>query len=157
VKALKLSVALQLLLVFVSGALVGGLGYRLFSMRTVPEVGKGPPRPPDRGRQFRQRFIEDMRSRLKLRDDQVKKLTEIMDATGHRFFEEKKRSDAAMKSLQEHQVEQIRAMLDPPQVAEYAKMLAEREKRMREERDRKQRDRGPDSDKGGDRGRGHGP
>jgi hypothetical protein len=42
-------------------------------------------------------------------------------------------------------------------VAEYEKMLAEREKRMREEREKKQHDRGPDSDKGGDRGSGHAP
>ena len=62
-----------------------------------------------------------------------------------------------MKALQERHQEQVRAMLDPPQVAEYEKMLAEREKRMREEREKKQHDRGPDSDKGGDRSGGRAP
>ena len=156
-KALKLSVVLQLLLIFISGTLVGGLGYRLFAMRETPATAKTPPRPPDRGRQSRQRYLDNMRTRLKLRDDQVKTLAEIIDTTGHRFFEEKKRSDAAMKALQERHQEQVRAMLDPPQVAEYEKMLAEREKRMREEREKKQHDRGPDSDKGGDRSGGRAP
>jgi len=77
-----------------------------------------------------------MRSRLSLRDDQVQKLTLIMDTTSRKFFEAKKRSDAEMRSLHENQVAQIRAMLDPPQQVEYQKMLEEREKQMLRDREK---------------------
>ena len=133
----RLSVALQLTLIFASGALVGGLGYRLYSVRRdVPDVPKRPLGPPDRGRKFRERYVAEMRSRLNLRDDQVQKLTEIMDATGRRFFEAKRRSDQELKALHETQIAQIRAMLDPAQIPEYEKMLQEREKLMAKERER---------------------
>ncbi len=139
-KPLRLSVALQLLLVFASGALVGGLAYRLYSTRgALADSPKKQPPPGDRGRQFRERYIQEMRSRLKLRDDQVQKLTQIMDATSHRFLAAKKQSDVAMKSLHEDQIAQIRAMLDPPQVAEYQKMLEEREKQMARDREKGRR------------------
>jgi Spy/CpxP family protein refolding chaperone len=137
VRPLKLAVALQLILVFASGALVGGLAYRLYSTRSDVSSGpKRPPGPPDRGRQLRDRYLGDMRSRLKLREDQVQKLVAILDATRHNFFEAKKRSDAEMKALHEDQVAQIRAMLDPAQRAEYEKMLEEREKQMAKDREK---------------------
>jgi hypothetical protein len=137
VRPVKLVVALQLLLVFASGLVVGGLAYRLYSTtRDVADSPKRPPGPPDRGRQFRERYLQEMRSRLNLREDQVQKLIAIMDATGRKFFEVKKRSDADMKALHENQVAQIRAMLDPPQLAEYQKMLEEREKQMAKDRER---------------------
>jgi Spy/CpxP family protein refolding chaperone len=80
-----------------------------------------------------------MRSRLNLNANQIKQLDDIMEATGRSFWEAKKRSDAEVKSLQEHQQAQIRAMLDPAQVAEYEKMLKEREERMRRDRERNPR------------------
>ncbi|HSW51516.1 MAG TPA: hypothetical protein VLH09_15120 [Bryobacteraceae bacterium] len=132
----RLTVALQVLLVFASGALVGGLAYRLYLTRSVdPMVQKLPPRPPDKGQRFRERYVEEMRSRLDLRADQVKKLEEIMDTTGRKFWDAKKRNDAEMRNLQENQVAQIRAMLDPPQVVEYERMLREREARMKRDRE----------------------
>ena len=136
-RPLKLTVALQLILVFASGALVGGLAYRLYSTHSdVSSSPKRPPGPPDRGRQVRDRYLADMRSRLKLREDQVPKLVAILDATRRSFFEAKRRSDGELKALHEDQVAQIRAMLDPAQRAEYEKMLEEREKQMAMDRDK---------------------
>lgn len=121
----RLSVALQLLLVFVSGSVVGGLAYRFYIHQTDPvEV---PKRPPDGPRQFRQRFMEEMRSRLKLRPDQAEKLEQIMDLTRQRFGEAKQRQDGAMKAIYDDQVRQIRAILDPAQQLEYDKIRQERE------------------------------
>ncbi len=144
-KLFRLSVVLQLVLVFASGALVGSLGYRLYSTRrdAPPDAPKRPPGPSDRVRKFRQRYIEEMRSRLNLRDDQGRKLVEIMDATGHKFFEAKKRSDEEIRALHEAQVAQVRAMLDPAQIPEYEKMLQEREKQMAQDRERGRRRRPP--------------
>ena len=136
-KPLRLTVALQLLLVFASGALVGVLAHRLYSTHSEePAVmRKGPPPPPERGRKFREIYLAEMRSRLDLRPEQAKKLDEIMEATGRLFWEAKKRNDAEMRSLQEHQQAQIRAMLDPGQITEYEKMLREREEQMKRDRE----------------------
>lgn len=138
-KPLRFSVALQLFVVFASGALVGGLAHRLYT--SLPEavpVMKAPPRLPGRGggASFRDRYMNEMRERLQLRDDQVHRLNEILEVTGRGVREAKRRSDVDMKALQESQQAQIRAMLDPPQIAEYGKMLQEREEQMRRNRGR---------------------
>ncbi|RPI20076.1 MAG: hypothetical protein EHM65_00385 [Acidobacteriales bacterium] len=137
VKPVKLALVLQLLLVFASGILVGGFGYRFYSFREPPPPPRRESPPPDR-RAFRQRYLDEMRSRLNLREEQVQKLKEIMDASGRKFNVERRRSNEEMKALHEQQIAQIRAMLDPPQISEYEKMLAEREKLMRE-RDKNRR------------------
>jgi len=140
VKPLRFSVALQLLVVFASGVLVGGLAYRLYS--TLPEappiVAKAPPAPPGRrgGPSFRDRYVAEMRERLKLREEQVLKLNDILEVTGRGVWEARRRSDLEMRTLQETQQAQIRAMLDPPQISEYEKMLLEREAQMRRDRER---------------------
>jgi len=140
VTSLRLSVALQLFLVFASGAVVGGLAYRLYEKRLeVPEGPRmPPPPPPDRGRgaSFRQRYVQELRDRLKLRPDQLSKLNEILETTGRKFFEARKRADMEIMALQENQQAQIRALLDPDQAAEYDRMLKEREEFIRRSRER---------------------
>ena len=139
-KPLRFSVALQLFVVFASGSLVGGLAYRLYTtLPDAPPVMKAPPRPPGRGGggvSFRERYMNEMRQRLNLRDDQVHRLHEILEVTGRGFREAKQRSDLELRTLQENQQAQIRAMLDPPQIAEYGKMLQEREEQMQRDRGR---------------------
>jgi hypothetical protein len=140
---MKLSVALQLLLVFASGAVVGGLAYRFYTRPTQTEMRKRA----DGKAQFRQKIVNEMRSRLKLREDQVQKLSEIMDASDRRFAEAwkrvnrevRKRVDPEMKALQAEHVDKIRAILDASQRAEYEKMLEERAKREEQEKARKHR------------------
>ena len=144
-RAFKLSVALQVLLVFASGALVGGLGVRYYTHRSTPPPSPETRKRPDGSRQFRQKYVDEMRSRLNLRADQVQKLSEIMDSSEHRFGELRKRIEGEVrkqmsgdvKVIQQEQQEKIRAILDASQRTEYEKMLAERAKRM-EERARKQ-------------------
>jgi len=100
---------------------------------------------PDGFRQFRQKYIEEMHSRLNLRADQLQKLTEIMDSSERRIGELRKRIEgevrkqmsADVKVIQQEQGNKIRAILDDSQRTEYEKMLVERAKRM-EERSRKQ-------------------
>jgi hypothetical protein len=100
---------------------------------------------PDGFRQFRQRYIDEMRKRLSLRADQTQQLTEIMDSSERRFGELRKRIEGEVrkqmsgdvKVIQQEQQDKIRAILDASQLTEYEKMLAERAKRMKE-RSRKQ-------------------
>ncbi len=138
-KLSKVSIAIQLLLIFFSGVVVGGLAYRFYSSKTAavraPQQTKKGGDPSG----FRKRYIDEMRSRLELSGDQVQKLSQIMDSTRSQFVELRKRNDQEMRSLQEDQQEQIRAMLNQKQAAEYDLMLAERE-RQRQERQKEQQD-----------------
>jgi hypothetical protein len=151
VKTVRFAVALQLLVVFVSGVLVGGLAYRLYSLRKEPEIQQGPP-PAGRpgrggGAAFRERYVKEMRERLHLREEQVTRLNQILETTGRRFFDAKKRSDMEVRSLQEDQQSQIRAMLDPGQQTEFERMIQEREAQMRRDMERGRRMRpGPSPD-----------
>lgn len=121
----SLTTAVYLLLVFLSGALVGAFGYRLYMVNTVMS-DKGPPRTPE---EYRRRYVQEMTARLHLSDDQVQNLQRIVDETGQRIREVHERSKPDMKAIEANQYEQIRAMLTEGQRAEYEKMRAEREKR----------------------------
>ncbi len=123
------TVILYLCLVFASGVLVGGFGMRLYNARAVD--AKSNPCSPDR---MRSRYLEDMRTRLNLTDQQFKQFTAILDSTGERFHELREKYRPEVKVIQEEQVSQIRAILNDTQRAEYEKMREERERRQPPER-----------------------
>lgn len=123
----RLSVAFYVALVFASGVLVGGFGYRLYTVS--PVNAKATPRNPE---EFRRRVIDEYRTRLKLSDAQVRNLNAIMDETRSRFDEAHKRIEPELATIRKEQTEKVRSMLDPTQRAEYDRMRAEREQRMRE-------------------------
>ena len=145
-KPSRLAVALQLFVVFASGVVVGGLAYRLYSLRNQPAAGQGPVMAGRPGRgggpSFRERYVQEMRERLKLSDQQVARLNEILETTGRRFFDAKKRTDMEIRKLQEDQQTQIRAMLDAGQRTEYENMIREREEQMKRDMERGRRPRG---------------
>ena len=142
-KPLRFSVALQLFVVFASGILVGGLAYRVYTARSgAPPMMMGPPMGRGGGPSFRDRWVNEMRERLELRDDQVRRLTEILEFTGRGFRDSKRRYDVDIKMLQDRQQTQIRQMLDSRQRTEYEKMLQEREEQMRRDRGQRRGGRG---------------
>ncbi|MGE5571391.1 MAG: hypothetical protein ACM3S5_20345 [Rhodospirillales bacterium] len=126
------TVALYLCLVFVSGILVGGFGIKLYSVRAA-SAQSNPCSPDD----MRHRYMQDMRTRLHLTDEQVKLLEGILEATGERWraLREKYRPD--VKIILEEQTERIRGILDESQRAEYEKLRAERERRRPPDRPRR--------------------
>jgi Spy/CpxP family protein refolding chaperone len=111
----RLSVVVYLLLVFSSGAAVGALGHWYFRREAPP-----PPRPSPE--EFRRRFMEEMRTRLKLTDEQARQIETILDETRERWR-------AHMHALQEEQTSRINALLNDEQRAEYKKMRREHEER----------------------------
>jgi hypothetical protein len=115
---------LYVLLVFGSGVLVGTVGHQLWNAKTVS--AKVTPN------DFRRRYVAEMRSRLKLRDDQVQQLNSILDSTKCNYITLRKKYQPEVKTIQDQQFQQISAMLNDQQVAEYQKMREEREKRNRE-------------------------
>jgi hypothetical protein len=131
-KRSNLSVAIYLLVVFLSGAVVGGFAHRLYMVKNV-QAGPGRPRPEE----FRQRYLGEMKSRLQMDDTQTARLNEILDRTATRFKSLRESHKPAYAQIHEEQVREINAILNDSQKAEYEKFRQEREKRRREMEGRK--------------------
>jgi hypothetical protein len=132
----KVSAGLYLGLVFLSGALVGGFGHRLYTMNSVSASTVPKPKPED----VRKRYIDEMRTRLKLSEAQEAKLKELVEATRARFRELHERTKPQLDAIkaQEKQIQtdhrqEVRAFLNDAQRAEYEKLIEEREKRRQAE------------------------
>ncbi len=124
------AIAFYVFLVFLSGAVVGALAYRLYSSSAGGTKSTHARNPEE----YRRKYVAEMRTRLKLNDDQVSRLNVILDATRDRFHAVHERYEPEMKAIQAGQVEQINGILDAAQRVEYEKMRREREKRMKEKR-----------------------
>ena len=116
----NLATLLYLLLVFASGIVVGGFANRLYMMRSVNAAST-----PKSHSDFREKYIKEMRTRLKLSEPQVTELQKILETTDHSLREMHKSIDA------EH-AQKVIAMLNDTQKTEYAKIREEREQRRRE-------------------------
>ena len=123
----NLATLVYLLVVFASGAVVGGFANRLYMAKTVSAVtANAPPSYAELNKQY----IQDMRGRLHLTDPQIAELRQIMDATDQRMHE-------MHKSIKEEHIRKVVAMLDDSQKAEYAKLRAEREAKRRQQEQNK--------------------
>lgn len=130
----NLTIALYLLIVFVSGTIVGAFGHRLY---TVGSVNAGAVQQrrlsPE---EFRARYVSDLQTRLHLDQEQTTRLNAILDETHKKFHAMRERHKPEADKLQQEQRDQIRAMLNPSQQAEYLKFVEEQD-RKRKERGRK--------------------
>ncbi len=140
----RFSAAVSLLLVFLSGALVGVLAYRAYMLS--PNRTASAPRQPG-PEDFRKRYVADMRAKLQLDDQQVVQLEQILDETGAAFRKNWLDNHNRNEDLHTQQVARINAMLRPEQRLLYEKLRQERERQMQKdrERDRDRRPRPPDA------------
>lgn len=121
----KLSAVVYLLLVFLSGALVGSLSYRLYAMNTVSASSGVPKASPE---EFRRHYIEGMRTKVNLDEKQIEQVNQILDETRAQFDKMRSKMRADGQSIQNQQVAQITAILREDQKDNYAAFRAEREK-----------------------------
>ncbi|MFB3825481.1 MAG: hypothetical protein ACE15B_01885 [Bryobacteraceae bacterium] len=126
----SLSAGLYVLLVFLSGALVGAFAYRLYMVNTVNSASRRP-RSPD---EYRRSYIQEMRRRLTLSDAQVTQLQQIMDETRDRFHDLHEKSRPLFRAIEDEQAQKVRAILSDTQRAEYERMRAERESMRKKKR-----------------------
>jgi hypothetical protein len=119
------SAILSVALVFLSGALVGAVGNRLYMVKTVD--GGGPPLPPPNPEEARKHLIAEMRTEVKLDDQQVKDLESIYDHTREQFYDIHKRFDGESQAVRAKQTEAIKAMLRPDQVPLFDQLHAKHE------------------------------
>jgi hypothetical protein len=127
----RLSALLYLALVFGAGITVGALGHRFYTVSPVNADSR--PRNPE---EYRRRYMDEMKTRLKLSGDQASKLETILDETRSRFRENYERMKPEMQRIRAEQVEKVRAILDENQRTEYEKMRAERDAKEQERRKR---------------------
>jgi hypothetical protein len=123
---MKLSVAFYLLLVFVSGVIVGGLAHRFFGLREVRAERS-------RSGEWRKKYLEEMQSRLQLSGDQLQRLNGVLDTTRNRHRQLRQKMKPEMTAIHKEHVDQVRAILTDVQLTEYEKIRKEWEDR----RDRK--------------------
>src|SRR4051812_49100389 len=84
----KLSALMSLILVFLSGGVLGAFAYRLYTAAPVQSTGNpGAPSPRPSPEEVRRKVVSEMTSKLKLDDAQAKQLNAIMDQT-HEAFEQ---------------------------------------------------------------------
>ena len=130
----NLLLVFYLILVFASGIVVGFFGFRFYALESVS--AKMPAR---NAADYRHKYLEELRSRLGLRENQVLQLDAILDATRLKYREFRERHRPELNSIQEEQVARIRAILTEPQRMEYEKMRADQEQRRRQSQSSQQR------------------
>jgi len=123
------SIALYVGLVFVSGAVLGVFGDRLYTVTTVASKGKNPPKPSPE--EFRRGYLGFMQKRLSLTDPQVTQLGLILDETRARMNEVHERTIPEQQEIQKSQSEKIRALLTPAQQSQYDVVIKERRERIK--------------------------
>jgi hypothetical protein len=143
----KLSALMSLILVFLSGGVLGAFAYRLYTAAPVQTTGNPntpPPRPSPE--EARRKIVSEMTSKLKLDAAQAKQLNTIMDQT-HEALDElrlkskpewdalnQKREALAEKwrpeqeAIRAKQTEQVNAMLREDQRPLFAAWRAERDR-----------------------------
>ena len=151
----KLSALISLILVFVSGGVIGAFAYRLYSVpNTASPAAAGAPARKMLPEEFRKNYSATLAKEVKLDPDQVAKLNVILDETHAEFDKVREKSkpewDALNKerdalaekwrpereSIQARQTEKINAILRPDQRPLFAAWRVERD------RQRKLRDQG---------------
>ncbi len=121
------TIALYVGLVFVSGAVLGVFGDRLYTVTTVTKAKNAKLSPEE----FRRGYLGFMQKRLTLTDPQVTKLGLILDETRARMNEVHDRTIPEQQEIQKSQSAKIRALLSPAQQAEYDLVVKERRERMK--------------------------
>jgi hypothetical protein len=109
-KPWKLPIALYLFVVFVSGAVVGALGYRTYKPPTASSNARVSPE------EWRKQYIHEIENRVTLTPDQVGKVDAILEETYHRFHEARDKHNAQVKQIGEQQRDNIRSLLTPEQL-----------------------------------------
>jgi len=124
----KLSAFLYLLMVFLSGALVGAFSYRLYMVQSV-QSSRGATAPARKAdpEEIRRTIVADMRDKIKLDNAQVEQLNKIFDRTREEFDEHHRKWNEEGAKIRDNQVAAIKAILRPDQIALYDKYRAERD------------------------------
>jgi hypothetical protein len=121
-------IALYLFLVFVSGAVVGALGYRTYN----PPSTRSATTQRLSTEEMHKQYLQEMQTRVGLSADQLEKLGTILDDTDKRFTSSRETHNQEVKTIREDHVAKVRAILTPEQLPKYEQLRAEREQRQKQ-------------------------
>jgi|GEM_PF-1605187 len=127
---------LWLLLVFASGITVGVVSHRYYSHSRQP-ISQAPP-PKQTREQARQDFLQKMRDRVGVSEDQIQTIVKILDAGRSRADAYREQTDQEFRRMQEEMRAEIRASMRPEQAKKYDEWREER-RRERERQEAEQR------------------
>lgn len=121
----KFSALLSLLLVFLSGVLVGGFSYRLYNFSVAAAPNNGKKTDPEEARKH---IVADMRDHLKLDAHQVDQLQQIFDQTRDQFHQIHDKMNAEGQAIHVGQIEKVKAILRADQLSLYDEWRADRDR-----------------------------
>ena len=133
----KISAVLSLLVVFLSGSVLGAVAYRLYAVNAVQGVDAAR-KPRVSPEEFRKHYVEEFRTKVKMDDRQLATLQQILDETRAAGRKMREKMNAEGEVIQAAQVEKINAILREEQRPLYAELRAEH-KRQRELRDQQRK------------------
>jgi len=138
----KVSAFFSLLLVFVSGCVVGAVGFRVYNTSTAvtarPQNGQPRMNPDD----VKKQLIAETAKEVHLTDAQVVKLGQIYDGTREKFMELSRKRNADGRAIWDEQIKEIEDMLTPEQRPLY-QQLRERRDKERQEMEKRRGHKGP--------------
>lgn len=118
---------LYFLIIFCAGGAAGVMGHLLYASQTVSAKVI----PTANNEDWRKRYVDSMRDRLKISDEQLKQLDDTLDETRVEYRLLRKRYQPEMEKIHQGQVEKIKKFLTPEQMPEFQKMEQEREEKMK--------------------------
>jgi len=124
-KRWNLPIAVYLFVVFVSGGVVGALGYRMYS---PPAAHSEPHVSPE---VWRKQYLDELKTRVNLTSDQIQKMNAIMDETDASFTEARNQHHQEIEKIKEDHRAKLRAILTADQLPKYEQFRAERDARMK--------------------------
>ncbi|MDP9112906.1 MAG: hypothetical protein M3O20_04410 [Acidobacteriota bacterium] len=123
-KTTRWTVALYMALVFACGIVVGAFAFRLYTVSGVSaNVGERNPE------EFRKRFMADLKSRLRLSDEQAAKLGDILEETRMRVRAARGTIEPELQKIRDDQKQKISGLLSPSQQMEWEKIQDERQRK----------------------------
>jgi len=116
-------IALYLFLVFLSGAVVGALGYRTYKPPSASSNARVTPE------EFRRQYLVEIKTRVNLSDEQLQKVNAILDETRTRFHDARDKHNQVVKQIGEEQRAKMRAILAPEQLPKAEHFWQDRDQR----------------------------
>ncbi len=131
----RMKAAFLALLLFGLGIAVGALGHRYYAATLVNNTSTA--------QDFRQKYVSEMKTSLKLNQHQVDELQVILDDTKTKVKAMRESHHDEMVKIKDDQLEKVKSILSPEQAKKYEAIVAEREQHAKEqeERDRQEEDR----------------
>jgi CRP-like cAMP-binding protein len=119
----KATAGLYLVLVFLSGILVGVVSHRLYVTTTASANTS-----PRTMTEFRRRYLTEMRQKVGVNDAQVTSINRILDETKRKFDDLHTKEKPLHDQIQQEQIEGIKAVLTEPQKIAFDNWRTERER-----------------------------